>query len=195
LESPAHETKQRLLDAGLELFLSRGYADTGIQDLLDATDVPRGSFYHHFENKEDFALQVIDRYMAAVHQALDAALSDRRSSPLDRVRGFFDRVRHAYASEGYLGCMLGALGQELSGTSRVFRLKIEACISAVALRISGCIEEARDRGDLPPDVDPRRLANIIVNCWEGAALRSRLLRDPEPLDTILDFCLSAVRAS
>ena len=56
--------------------LERGYADTGVQDLLDATKVPKGSFYHHFKNKEDFALQVIDRYMDAVHAALDAILAD-----------------------------------------------------------------------------------------------------------------------
>ena len=95
LEAPAHETKLRLLDAGLELFLARGYGSTGIQDLLDATGIPRGSFYHHFENKEDFALQVVDRYAAGVHDALDAALSDRRRSPLNRIRGFFGGVRES----------------------------------------------------------------------------------------------------
>jgi TetR/AcrR family transcriptional repressor of nem operon len=195
LEPAPHETKQRLLEAGLELFLAKGYADTGIQDPLDATDIPRGSFYHHFENKEDFALQVIDRYMAGVHQALDAVLSDRRRPPLERIRAFFQGVRQSYASEGYLGCLLGALGQELAGVSKVFRVKVESCLSAIALRIAGCLDEARQRGELPSDVDPRLLANVLVNCWEGAALRSRLLRDPSPLDAVLDFCFNAVRSS
>lgn len=192
-ESPAHVSKVRLLEAGLELLLAKGYADTGIQDLLNATDLPRGSFYHHFENKEDFALQVIDRYMAGVHDALDAALSDVTSPPVERIRGFFLSVRESYASEGYLGCLLGALGQELSGVSRIFRLKIESCLSAIALRIAGCLDEARRCGDLAPDIDTRILANTIVNCWEGAALRSRLLRDPAPLVAALDFCFGAGR--
>lgn len=191
-ESPPNTTKARLLEAGLELILARGYADTGIQDLLNATGVPRGSFYHHFENKEDFALQVIDRYMAGVHDALDAALSDETSPPVERIRGFFLSVRESYASEGYRGCLLGALGQELSGVSRIFRLKIESCLSTIALRIAGCLDEARSCGDLAPDTDTRVLANTIVNCWEGAALRSRLLRDPAPLAAALDFCFSAV---
>jgi TetR/AcrR family transcriptional repressor of nem operon len=192
-EVATHETKTRLLDAGLELFLARGYGGTGIQELLDATGIPRGSFYHHFENKEDFALQVIDRYAAMVHEALDAALSDRRRTPLNRIRGFFGGVREAYASEGYLGCLLGALGQELAATNRIFQIKIESCIQAIALRLSSCLEEARQRGELGSRTDPRQLADIIVNCWEGAALRSRLLRDPAPLDAVLDFCMSAVR--
>jgi TetR/AcrR family transcriptional repressor of nem operon len=59
-----HITKRRLLDVGLATLLERGYNATGIQDLLVATNVPKGSFYHHFGSKEDFALQVIDRYVA-----------------------------------------------------------------------------------------------------------------------------------
>ncbi|HMA42150.1 MAG TPA: TetR family transcriptional regulator C-terminal domain-containing protein [Gemmatimonadales bacterium] len=183
----AHATKVRLLEAGLNLLLKRGYADTGVQDLLDATKVPKGSFYHHFKNKEDFALQVIDRYMDAVHAALDAILADTYRPPLDRVRGFFEAVRESYASEGYLGCLLGQLGQELSGISPVFRAKIEGCLHAIASRIGICLAEAARQGDLPRETDPRQLGEILVNCWEGAALRSRLLRSPAPLQAVLDF--------
>ena len=183
----AHATKARLLKAGLSLLLKRGYADTGVQDLLDATKVPKGSFYHHFKNKEDFALQVIDRYMDAVHAALDAILADSSRPPLDRVRAFFEAVREGYASEGYLGCLLGQLGQELSGVSPVFRAKIEGCLHAIASRIGICLAEAARQGDLPRDTDPRQLGEILVNCWEGAALRSRLLRSPAPLQAVLDF--------
>lgn len=43
--------------------------------------------------------------------------------------------------------------------------------------------------------DPRHMANLIVNCWEGVALRSRLCRDPAPLDSMLDFYFSAVAAA
>ena len=53
-----HPTKQRLLDAGLAMLLVNGYNDLGIQALLEATSTPKGSFYHHFTDKEDFALQV-----------------------------------------------------------------------------------------------------------------------------------------
>ena len=59
----AHPTKQRLLDAGLAMLLEHGYNDLGIQTLLAATATPKGSFYHHFKDKEDFAVHVIDQYM------------------------------------------------------------------------------------------------------------------------------------
>jgi TetR/AcrR family transcriptional repressor of nem operon len=192
LQSPVHETKQRLITVGLRLLLERGYHAVGVQELLTETDIPKGSFYHHFASKEDFALQVIDAYQANVHALLDATLEDGRRPPLERVRVFFERVREAYEAEGYLGCLLGGLGQELSGASELFRRKIEGCIASIAGRIAICLEEARASGDLPSAADPRSMAELLVNAWEGAALRSRLVRSSRPLDAVLDFYFAAM---
>lgn len=186
-----HSTKRRLLEAGLAMLLERGYNDMGIQALLDAIGVPRGSFYHHFRDKEDFALQVVDRYMEQVHAGLDQCLRDRTRPPLDRVRGFFESTREKYRDEGYLGCLLGGVGQELAGTSDVFRRKIEGCLAAIASRIADGLEEACGQGDLPPGTDCRQMADLLVDCWEGAALRTRLRRDPAPLGAMLDFYFRA----
>lgn len=184
-------TKQRLLDAGLGMLLRHGYNDLGVQALLAATGTPKGSFYHHFPSKEAFALEVIDRYMEEVHRGLDATLGDTRLPPLARVRRFFELTQEKYREEGYLGCMLGGVGQELSGVSEVFRAKIEQCFNEIAERIAGCLEEARQRGELPAHFAARPMADLLINCWEGAALRTRLRRDPASLQAVLDFYFAA----
>ena len=189
-----HSTKQRLLDAGLTLLLEHGYNDLGIQALLDATRVPKGSFYHHFKDKEDFALQVLDHYMQAVHAGLDACLGVEGRPPLERVRGFFEMTQASYREQGYMGCLMGGLGQELSGVNDVFRGKIESCFAAMAERLAQCLEEARLTGDMPADADPWQMANVLIDCWEGAALRSRLRREPAPLNAMLDFYLRSASA-
>jgi TetR/AcrR family transcriptional repressor of nem operon len=189
-----HSTKQRLLDVGMAMLLEHGYNDFGIQALLDATRTPKGSFYHHFEDKEDFALQVVDQYMGRVHEGLDACFSDEGVPPLGRVRSFFEATEEQYRAEGYMGCLLGGLGQELSGVSEVFRRKIEECFSAIADRIAACLEEATRRGELAAGSDPQLMANLLVDCWEGAALRSRLRRDPAPLRAMLDFYFGSAAA-
>ena len=102
--------RDRLLEAGMTLLLQRGYNAVGLQAVLQATGTPKGSFYHHFRNKEDFALQAIDRYMEQVHEGLDAALCDPAQPPLARVRRFFEISREKYREEGHLGCMLGGAG-------------------------------------------------------------------------------------
>jgi TetR/AcrR family transcriptional repressor of nem operon len=182
-----HPTKQRLLEAGMAMLLKQGYNDLGIQSLLSATGTPKGSFYHHFRDKEDFALQVIGQYMAGVHDGLDRCLADDSLAPLDRVRRFFEMTQRSYHEEGYLGCLLGGLGQELAGVSEVFRRKIDECLSEISQRIAACLTLASERGELRAGTDSLRMASLLVNCWEGAALRSRLRGNAEPLTEMLDF--------
>lgn len=186
-----HITKRRLLDAGLATFLERGYNATGIQDLLIATSVPKGSFYHHFASKEDFALQVVDRYVAEVQGLLEQALAEADRAPLERVRLFFDRLLAFYASQGYLGSLLGLLGQELAVASTAFRRRIEEAFDGIARRLTDVLEEARARGDLPADSDPAHTATFMMNAWEGAALRSRLARTAAPLESVLEAAFRA----
>jgi len=179
----------------MAMLLTRGYNHLGIQDVLAETDVPKGSFYHHFESKQDFALEVIDRYMSTVHAGLDECLGNSKRPPLRRLREFFEGTREKYRQEGYLGCLLGGLGQELSGVSDLFRQRIEECFRQIARRIAECLDEAVANGDLPRGTDTRKLANLLVDCWEGAALRTRLHRDPRPLDLMLDFYFQSIAAA
>jgi TetR/AcrR family transcriptional regulator, transcriptional repressor for nem operon len=135
---------------------------------------------------------VIDAYIADVHTGLDACVQDRARAPLDRVRHFFELTQQSYEKDGYMGCLMGGLGQELSGVSEVFRAKIEWCFSSIADRLALCLEEAKQQGDIPASCDIRQVADLLVDCWEGAALRSRLRRNPASLTAMLDFCLRSV---
>lgn len=185
-------TRERLLAAGMQMLLERGYTAMGIQDLLAATGTPKGSFYHHFGSKEAFALEVVGRYMDEVHHGLDATLANPDRAPLERVRDFLELSAEKYRSEGNLGCLLGGLGQELSGVNDRFRLRIEQCLTEIADRFVACFDEARARGELPPGADARALADRLLDCWEGAALRSRLRRDAAPLTRMLDFYFAQI---
>jgi TetR/AcrR family transcriptional repressor of nem operon len=189
-----HATKRRLLDVGLATLLERGYNATGIQDLLVATSVPKGSFYHHFASKEDFALHVVGRYLAEVHLLLDQTLMDSERAPLERIRLFFERLLAMYAGQGYLGSLIGLLGQELAAVNTAFRRHIEAAFDGIAARLAETLDEARRRGDLPAETDPLQTANLMLDCWEGAALRSRLLRSAAPLEAALENAFKTVLA-
>ena len=187
-----HSTKERLIGAGLRMLLENGYNALGIQAVLDATATPKGSFYHHFRDKEDFALQVIETYIAEVHTVLDQCLEDPHLPPLERIRAFFSIVQQKYREEGYMGCLMGGLGQELSGINENFRKLVERCLSSIAERLSNCLDEARQAGLIARASDVRAMADLLVNCWEGAALRSRLRREPSSLNAMLDFYLASV---
>ena len=63
--SPTATTKATLIDVGTRLILEQGYHQTGIQDVLRAAGVPKGSFYYYFPSKEAFAREVIAQFAAA----------------------------------------------------------------------------------------------------------------------------------
>lgn len=190
----ANDTRQQLLELGMGMLLRHGYHNLGIATLLEKAQIPKGSFYHHFASKEAFGIEVIEFYMTQVHAGLDQSLGNRKLPPLKRVRSFFEATEEKYREEGYLGCLLGGLGQELSGVSEAFRRKVEQCFREISRRIAECLREAIERGDLPKKTDADRMAELLVNCWEGAALRTRLRRDPAPLRDMLDFYFHSAAA-
>jgi TetR/AcrR family transcriptional repressor of nem operon len=103
-------------------------------------------------------------------------------------------TQESYRQEGYLGCLMGGLGQELSGASDVFRRKIDWCLSSISARMAKCLTEAQARGDIPAACNVPEMADLLVDCWEGAALRSRLRRNPTSLTAMLDFYIRSVAA-
>ena len=158
-------TKERTLEVGLRILLRHGYNDLGVQAVLEEAGIPKGSFYHHFASKEDFALQVVDRYMRDVHQGLDASLGDTALAPLQRVRKFFDC--HATSIARMVSRVhAGGLGQELSGISPVFqkRSRLVSADCKPHRRLHG--RSASHRCSAAGS-NPRHLANLIVDCWEG----------------------------
>lgn len=191
----ATDVRQQLLERGMAMLLRQGYHDLGLAALLESTKTPKGSFYHYFKSKEDFALQVLDLYLQGAHKGLDLCLRDDSLPALKRVRRFFELTEQKYREEGYLGCLVGGLGQELSGVSEVFRRKVEQCFSQIESRLAETLELAIQRGELKPGTDAKRLAKLLMTCWEGAALRSRLIRDPAPLHEMLEFAFRAAEVS
>ena len=71
-----------LVDAGTRLILEQGYHQTGIQDVLQAAGVPKGSFYYYFPSKEAFGQAVIAQFAAAYLARLEQYLRDTTASPL-----------------------------------------------------------------------------------------------------------------
>ena len=83
------DTRARILEVGVEIVHQKGYNSAGIQEVLKAANVPKGSFYFYFKNKEDFGLQLIDQYTDFICSKMDEYLVDQRVSPTQRLRNGF----------------------------------------------------------------------------------------------------------
>lgn len=179
-------TKDRLLNAGMELFHAQGYHATGLKDILSQSSVPKGSFYHHFKSKEDFGLNVLDIYINDGTAALVAHLADHSYAPLERISNFFTDVFAGWSKKGCReGCLLGNIGQELAEEHDTFRERIEDVLSEWVRLIAQCIDSGQQAGDIRIDIDPADTAEQLINSFQGAALRMKLVRNDAPLKQFL----------
>ena len=175
-------TKAVLVDAGLHLMLEKGYHHTGIQDVLQAAGVPKGSFYYYFPSKEAFGLKVIAHFAAAYVARLEQYLGDTTQSPLTRLRRHLDETLARFERRGCRGgCLIGNLSQELADQSALFGAQLEAVLSDWRERYARLFREAQAVGELRADLDPQQVAEFYLNSFEGAVLRAKVSKSPAPL--------------
>src|SRR5271170_7533539 len=118
-------TKVLLLERGTEIMLEKGYNNTGIMEVLQRTGVPKGSFYHYFECKEDFGLQIINHFAQKYEVKLNETLGNASLTPLARLKAYCQTTINDLESHNCRkGCLIGNLSQEMSDQSEVFRKRL-----------------------------------------------------------------------
>lgn len=190
------KSRDLLVDQGLRLFSTQGYAATGVQDITEAAGVPKGSFYNYFESKEDFAIAVLDRYRSEAKQHFTAALESATASPLERLKVFLSASANEMANSGFTAsCLAGRLAQELAGENAAFRKPLCQVFTSMRDLVAACLTEARDLGELNPSEDAEALADFLVNSWQGAMLRAKAAGSSRPLTVALDVFFQRVLVS
>lgn len=185
-------TRQTLLEVGTELINRHGFTATGIEAVLKAADVPKGSFYHHFKSKEDFALAVVDGFASRLEQILRTTL-EAEGSPLERLHRFLsDRMDLFVQNRCVRGCLLGNLGQELAASHPRLAARLQEAFDMWCERVADCLREAQARGELRADLPAGALAGFILSGFQGSLLRAKLACSPEPIREFRDTLFATV---
>jgi TetR/AcrR family transcriptional repressor of nem operon len=183
----------RLLAAGLELMHRHGYAASGVKDITDLAGVPKGSFYSYFASKEILAAEVLTHYWAPIELDLLPLLLDTAVDPVTRVARFFRALADEHESHDFLlGCMVGRMSLEVAGSSEIARLELARILARWDAAIAACLREAQDRDLVGRDRSADDLAAIVVEAWEGAALRGKVSRSRLPYDRFETATLPAL---
>ncbi|BCR03148.1 TetR family transcriptional regulator [Desulfuromonas versatilis] len=187
------DTKTELIKVGMELIGAQGYNATGIGAVLKQAGVPKGSFYHHFESKEEFGLAIIEAFTERFLARLDVFLSDDTLTPLNRLRVFLEKGLAQLESHSFnTGCLIGDLAQELAAQNERLRNRLDTVLASWSERFSACLHEAQQVGELPSSLDPDMVAGLILSGWEGAVLRSKVMKSPKPVREFLDILFAVV---
>ena len=160
----------------------KGFQDSGIQEVLEAAGVPKGSFYHYFKNKEDFGIQIIDVYAGVMFQTLQNNLDSPNRPVADAIRGFFREMTDHAIRNGFSGCPLGNLSLEMGDVNELFRRKLNEVFGELEHKLERLIREDRIAGNLAGHPPADQVAVLLVSSWEGVLLRMKLTKDTVPFD-------------
>jgi TetR/AcrR family transcriptional repressor of nem operon len=173
-------TKDRLLATGLEVLHAKGFHATGVQDITDAAKVPKGSFYSHFDSKEQFGADVLGRYWETRASRATMILGDEGKSPLERLEAYFG-AKTERTGPFDKGCMIGNFSAEMAPDSRLVRDRLTSVLAAWTALLAGCIREAQAARQVRQDLDPETIAAFLIDAFEGAVLRTKVDRSPAAL--------------
>lgn len=175
-------TKDKIIKTGAEIIHLKGFNGTGIQEIIKAAGIPKGSFYNFFTSKEEFGLQVIDHFKAHFNLLSKSILEDNSLPPLERIKKVLDLFMDFFMEKDYAyGCPIGNLAQEMGDLSSVFREKLKSAIDSMVESYERVLKEAKASGEISELLDEREAAYFIVAGWHGALIRMKLEKTLEPL--------------
>lgn len=190
-----HSLREKLLDAGFKTIWSSGYSAAGVRDIVAAADARPGSFTNHFVSKEAFTGEVLDRYFAYVSGLVEQALARDGTPPVGRLRRYLEIITSKLEAHDWArGCMIGNLSLETATHSEALRLQLVAIFERWRKPFAECIAEGQAAGDITDAFDAEDLADFLLSSWQGAMLRMKVERSPEPLERFKNIVFKTVFA-
>lgn len=184
------QIKEKLLQKGIELLSEHGYHGTGLKMILDAVDVPKGSFYNYFESKEQFAAAIIQAYSSRLKKRLDDFLEKNDQDPVSIIRTIHASMIQELEKQGIQkGCLLGNLAGEIGGMSPVCETAMKQALYEWKERFVQLLVQAQDQGRFRNDIQADELAEIVWSQWQGGLLKIKIEGNTRQAKASMDILL------
>jgi TetR/AcrR family transcriptional repressor of nem operon len=186
-------TREKILRAAARLVALKGYHDAKLEEVLEAAQVTKGAFFHHFRDREDLGFAVLDWHMDQRRQLLDVIEQElplvKQAGPLQQVFRRLDAiqemVRRREGCKG--GCIIGNMSTALSDCHDGFRKRLAECFDEMAKEFLPHLQAAARQGRVTRRTNTSELARYIVTVIEGAIMQARTLGDAELLPRQLAY--------
>ncbi|MDP3333522.1 MAG: TetR family transcriptional regulator C-terminal domain-containing protein [Methylococcaceae bacterium] len=173
--------RENLLNQGVALLMQQGYHGTGLQEILDAVQIPKGSFYNYFGSKENFGAAVIEHYITPYIEQISRYLAQDPDALSALKRYFNESITELERTDFKGGCLLGNLIGEIGDSSEVCRVALQTTLNRYRDVLQLGISLAQQQGTIRTDKSARELADLLVNTWQGALLRMKVEQSTAPL--------------
>lgn len=175
--------REKLMREGTKQLYEFGFHGTTVDGILEASGVPKGSFYHHFGSKEAFAKEALDRYMRFQLDLLAQWAAKDDLDTADVITGYFTDMAEAFArSRHQRACLLGKFSTEMAAGSPAFRRVLVADIEQWNAKLVELLRRGRERGDIREDLTLAELADSVLALIQGVFVLALAVRSQSMLD-------------
>ena len=172
------------LERAMDVFWSKGYEATSLDDLCEATGLSRSSLYATFGNKRDLLLQTVDRYIERRTPNIKAVLARQpniHEGIAALLREFIDQI---VSGAGRRGCFLGNCAAELPRSDRTALARVRRGLARTEETFREALARAAARGELPVAADVDALARFLTASFQGLRLVGKVNPDRAVLEDI-----------
>ena len=180
--SQKQTNRENLLSQGVTMLMQQGYHGTGLKEILDAVQIPKGSFYNYFGSKENFAAEVIQHYINPFIDQLSGHLQNSDHDALSSLQHYFNElISELEKTEFKGGCLLGNLMGEIGDTSEICQKSLQSAVHRYRNLLQTGLLKAQQEGTVRADKSAEDMADLLVNMWQGALLRMKIEQSSTPL--------------
>ncbi len=182
--------KQDIIARGETLLREHGYHDTGVSAILEACQIPKGSFYNYFENKDAYYQEVVAYYGERMVRYIAGYTEDQSLPPLERLRRlYYSLIDYAEAENCSRGCLIYNLSFEVGATHRDLAELLNTYFDRWLSLVTLCIEEGQRRHEIVTTHAAVGLANVIHTAFNGAYGRAKVQHGTTSMRLIVDTLL------
>jgi len=176
-ENPA--AREKLLETSQHLMLAKGYTATSVEEICEAANLTKGSFFHYFASKEDLGKAVLDRYVLSMFQVARDAPFMKKKDPLQRLYGYIDfMIEVSKDPARRSGCLLGNFAQVLTDTHPEIRTQCAAHFNLWADMLKQQLDAAKAAYKVK-GLDTGSLADHFIALFEGSLMLAKTRQDLE----------------
>ncbi len=190
-------TKERILDAAEGLMLEKSFHSVGLNEILTAVNVPKGSFYHHFGSKEQFGVELLRHYMARAFEHKKTWLQDRSQFPdaLERLLRYLEGGMAKFIENGCRPiCLVAKLCGEVATFSDGMRQELAAGFVEWDKLTVDIIREGQKQGGILKTINAAEAVIVLGSVWIGSMLRAQVMKNVSPMRTAIAFIRSYLAA-
>jgi TetR/AcrR family transcriptional regulator, transcriptional repressor for nem operon len=177
------QTRQIVLDTARRIVASKGYSAVGINEILAAAGVPKGSFYHHFDSKDAFGEAMMQSYFDDYLATIDGIAADKSKTSAERLMSYWQNFYDTQAVDDCQGgCLVVKLAAEVADLSEAMREATKVGTTGIIDRLERMITDGVADGSVSVDDAPRATAETLYGLWLGASMLTKVHRSFGPLD-------------